>query len=149
MNVARVAWAFVLQLKSYCTMAAEQNHNVMPLMVCGGEKVPFTTATRDQSNHLCHKGGSENVIQAQSSRGDVTPVEVKDNKDGMWAVTDVSNHCVWIFDREDQLVRKFGSRGNDNGQFINPSWVAFDDNNHLYVIDSHNNRVQKFNITGT
>ena len=133
-------------------------------------KVEFKVFTRDRSNHLCHKEGSKVVIQAQPCEGDVTPVEVKDNKDGsysasfvanqvgevklsviikgqqikgspfnvkvhgkyntidkpskvvtidgqigeprgiafgrggMWAVTDNFNHCVWIFDRQDQLV---------------------------------------------
>ena len=184
-------------------------------MVCKGENAEFKIVTKDQRNHLCHKGGSEVVIQAQSSRGDVTPVEVKDNKDGsysasfvanqvgevklsvtikgqqikgspfnvkvhgkytttdkpskvvdeggrmgtpwviafgrdgMWAVTDCTNHCVWIFDREDQLVRKFGSYGTGNGQFRTPVGVAFDANNHLYVIDHSNHRVQKFDITDT
>ena len=178
-------------------------------------KVKFQIVTRDKTNHLCHKGGSDVIIQAQSSRGDVTPVEVKDNKDGsysasfvanqvgeiklsvtikgqqikgspfnvkvhgkyttidkpskvvneggrmgtpwgiafgrdgMWAVTDCTNHCVWIFDREDQLVRKFGSNGTGIGQFINPYGVAFDANNHLYVTDYSNDRVQIFDITGT
>ena len=178
-------------------------------------KVKFLVVTRDKSNHLCHKGGSNVVIQAQSSRGDVTPVEIKDNKDGsysasfvanqvgevklsvaikgqqikgspfnvkvhgkyttidkpskvvneglrmgrpygiafdrdgMWAVADYSNHCVWIFDRENQLIRKFGSNGTGNGQFCNPSGVAFDANNHLYVVDNSNHRVQSFDITGT
>ena len=30
---------------------------------------------------------------------------------GMWAVADYSNHCVCIFDGEDQSVSKFGSKG--------------------------------------
>ena len=177
--------------------------------------VKFQVVTRDKTNHLCHKGGSEVVIQAQSSRGDVTPVEVKDNKDGsysasfvanqvgevklsvtikgqqikgspfnvkvhakytiidkpskvvneggrmgtpwgiafgrdgMWAVTDSTNDCVWIFDKEDQLIRKFGSNGKGNGQFSTPEGVAFDANNHLYVTDPGNYRVQVFDITGT
>ena len=185
----------------------------IPKMISKGEKVKFKIATKDQSNHLCHKGGSKVVIHAQSSRGDVTPVEVVDNKDGnysasfvanqvgevklsisikgqqikgspfnvkvhgnyttidkpskvvneggrmgslwgiafgrdgMWAVTD-SNHCVWIFDREDQLVRKFGSYGKGNGEFTNPLGIAFDANNHLYVTDQLNHRVQKFNTNG-
>ena len=68
--------------------------------------------------------------------------------DGMWAVTDFTNHCVWIFDREDQLVRKFGSYGTDNGKFNRPFGVAFDANNHLYVTDFNNHRVQKFEISG-
>ena len=178
-------------------------------------KVKFLVVTRDKSNHFCQKGGNKVVIQAQSSRGDVTPVEVKDNKDGsysasfvadqvgdvklsvtikgqqikgnpfnvkvrgnyttidkpskvvneggkmgtlwgiafgrdgVWAVTDDSNHCVWILDREDQLVKKFGSNGTGNGEFNRPLGVAFDNNNHLYVTDHCNHRVQNFDITGT
>ena len=177
-------------------------------------KVKFKVVTKDKNNYLYHKGGSEVVAQAQSSRGDVTPVEVKDNKDGsysasfvanqvgevklsvtikgqqikgspfnvkvhgkyttldkpskvvneggkmgqpwgiafgrdgMWAVTDGTNHCVWIFDREDQLVRKFGSKGTGNGKFNSSYGIAFDPNNHLYVTDFENNRVQKFEIGG-
>ena len=177
-------------------------------------KVKFLLVTRDKNNHLYHKGGSKVVIHAQSSRGDVTPVEVVDNKDGsysasfvanqvgevklsitikgqqikgspfnvkvhrkyttidkpskvvneggkmgrpwgivfgrdgMWAVTEDSNHCVWIFDRANQLVRKFGSYGTGNGEFSSPLGVAFDANNHLYVTDHSNHRVQKFNISG-
>ena len=177
-------------------------------------KVEFKIVTKDKTNHLYHKGGSEVVIQVQSSRGDVAPVEVKDNKDGsysasfvanqvgevkvsvtvkgqqikgspfnvkvhrkyitidkpskvvdegrkmgqtwgiafgmngMWAVTDDTNHCVWIFDREDQLVRKIGTKGIDDGKFNRPLGVAFDSTNHLYVTDYGNHRVQKFDISG-
>ena len=188
----------------------------IPEMVSKGNKVNFKIATKDQRNHHWHKGGSQVVIQARSSRGDVAPVKVKDNKDGsysasfvanqvgevklsvtikgqqikgspfnvkvhgkyntidkpskviseggrmgepfgiafgrngMWAVTDNANHCVWIFDREDQLVRKFGSRGTGNGEFnySSPLGIAFDAKNHLYVTDQCNHRVQKFDING-
>ena len=67
-------------------------------------------------------------------------------KNGMWAVAGYSNHCVYIFNGEDQLVRKFGSRGSGNGQFICPAGVGFDSDNHLYVVDMGNHRVQKFTI---
>ena len=70
-------------------------------------------------------------------------------RDGMWAVTDDSNHCVWIFDKDDQLVRKFCSNGTGSGQFSSPYGITFDANNHLYVTDASNHRVQSFNITGT
>ena len=69
-------------------------------------------------------------------------------KDGMWAVADFSNHCVYIFDSQDQVVKSFGTHGNGNGQFIFPTGVAFDDDNHLYVVDNNNQWVQKFNIRG-
>ena len=188
----------------------------IPEIISKGKEVKFKIATKNQSNHLCQKGGHKVVIHAQSSRGDVTPVEVVDNKDGsysasfvanqvgevklsisikgqqikgspfnvkvhgkyttidkpskvvneggrmgklwgiafgrdgIWAVADVSNHCVWIFDREDQLVRKFGSQGTGNGEFssTSPLGIAFDADNHLYVTDHYSNRVQKFNING-
>ena len=67
-------------------------------------------------------------------------------KNGMWAVADLSNHCVYIFDGEDQLVRKFGSYGSGNGQFNHPAGVAFDNDNHLYVADYWNHRIQKFTV---
>ena len=69
-------------------------------------------------------------------------------KNGMWAVVDWSNHCVYIFDGEDQLVRKFGSRGSGNGQFNCPAGVAFDSDDYLYVVDINNHRVQKFTTGG-
>ena len=43
------------------------------------------------------------------------PYGIAFGRDGMWAVTDDTNHCVWIFDGEDQLVRKFGNFGTGNG----------------------------------
>jgi len=70
-------------------------------------------------------------------------------KDGVWAVTDNSKNCVFIFDSQDKLIRKFGQRGTNNGQFRNPRGVSFDANNYLYVVDGSNNRVQKFDVNGT
>ena len=200
-----------LSLGDICPLNCE-----IDLFQCTTEgKVKFLVVTRDKNNYRYHKGGSEVVVQAQSSRGVITPVEVKDNedgsysasfvanqigeiklsitvegqqikgspfnikvhgkyttidkpskvineggrmgepygiafgRDGMWAVTDNSNHCVWIFDREDQLVRKFGSRGTGNGEFCNPRGIVFYANSHLYVTDYSNHRVQKFDINGT
>ena len=185
----------------------------LPQYTLEGVKVKFEVVTRDKTNHLYHKGGHKIDIEAQPSSGDITPVKVKDNKDGsysasfvanqvgevklsvtikgqqiksspfnvkvhgkyttldkpskvvneggrmgrpwdiafsrdgMWAVADDNNHCVWIFDKDDQLVRRFGSKGTGNGEFNrnSPLGVAFDVNNHLYVTDQCNHRVQKFN----
>ena len=69
-------------------------------------------------------------------------------KNGMWAVADYTKHCVYIFDGQDQLIRKVGSQGNGNGQLTNPAGVTFDSNNHLYVADYSNNRVQVFDVSG-
>ena len=63
----------------------------IPEMVSNREKVKFKVVTKDQSNYLCNNGGIQVVIQAQSSRGDVIPVNVKDNKDGSYSVSFVAN----------------------------------------------------------
>ena len=69
-------------------------------------------------------------------------------KNGMWAAADFTKHCVYIFDGQDQLIRKVGSYGNGNGQFKYPLGVTFDSNNHLYVADHDNYRIQKFDVSG-
>ena len=70
------------------------------------------------------------------------------SSNGMWAVADWSKNCVHVFDNQDNLIDRFGSRGNRKGQFEYPCDIAFDDNNELYVTDSHNHRVQKFDCHG-
>ena len=70
------------------------------------------------------------------------------SESGLWAVTDNSNHCVCIFDNKNQLVRKIGQAGTRKGQFRSPRGIAFDNTDHLYIVDHGNNRVQKFSTLG-
>ena len=71
------------------------------------------------------------------------------SKNGMWAVADWSKHCVYVFDGNDQLIRKIGSQGSINGKFQHPKGVAFDHNNCLYVAESSDDRlIQKFDTSG-
>ena len=46
-------------------------------------------------------------------------------------------------------VKQWGSSGSGNGQFSNPSGIAIDSSNRVYVADSNNDRVQKFDNNGT
>ena len=104
---------------------------------------PFNVKVRRNYTTI---GKLSKVVNPDNKMGQ--PWGIAFSREGMWAVTDDTNHCVWIFDREDQLVRKFGSYGTDNGKFNYPYGVAFDVNNHLYVTDFNNHRVQKFEING-
>ena len=90
----------------------------------------------DQSNKVVNDGGNMG-----------SPFAIAYGKN-LWAVTDDKNSCVYLYDDQDQLVRKFGSKGADKGQFQNPWGIAFDDNNCLYVSEFGNNRVQKFDSSG-
>lgn len=42
------------------------------------------------------------------------------------------------------LLNTFGSIGKDEGKFNNPSGIAIDYNDNVYVADSQNNRIQEF-----
>ena len=86
------------------------------------------------------------IVNNSGSMGQ--PWGVAFGRNGLWAIADHSNHCVYIFNDKDQLVRRFGSNGSKNGQFKNPRGVAFDSHNHLYVVDYSNHRVQKFDTDG-
>jgi tripartite motif-containing protein 71 len=41
-----------------------------------------------------------------------------------------------------------GSKGSGDGQFIGPQWVAIDSSGNIYVADTYNHRIQKFNSDG-
>jgi len=88
------------------------------------------------------------VLNIDGSMGEVWGVAFGSGLSNMWAVTDLSNHCVYVFGNRDRLLCKFGSQGNSIGQFTNPRGVAFDSDNHLYVADCDNHRVQKFTTQG-
>ena len=47
------------------------------------------------------------------------------------------------------FVTKWGSFGTDDGQFKFPTGIAVDSSGNVYVVDTNNNRIQKFTSTGT
>ena len=110
-----------------------------------GEQIkgsPYSVMVRDYTS----VNKPSKIVNNDGNMG--RPWGIAFHKNGMWAVADCSNHCVYIFDGEDQLVRKFGNFGSGNGQFNIPEGVAFDSDDHLYVADINNHRVEKFTIDG-
>ena len=130
---------------SYGEVFSEALH--VPEMLSKGERIKFNVS-RGPKVH-----GKYTTIDKPSKVVNDSwimgqPYGIAFSRDGIYAVVDYSHNCVWIFDRQDQLVRRFGSTGTGNGQFSSPYGVAFDDNNCLYVTDCCD-RVQKFKISGT
>ena len=70
------------------------------------------------------------------------------SNNGTWAVANWKKNCVYIFDSQDNLIKKLGNQGNRKGEFNCPCDVAFDNKNNLYVADNQNHRVQKFKNFG-
>jgi len=61
-------------------------------------------------------------------------------------VADALFHAVQIFDDQGRFLSSFGSQGQEKGKFWMPSGVFIDEENHIYVADSYNARVQVFQL---
>ena len=66
-----------------------------------------------------------------------------DAEQGRLFVSDTHAHDVKVFDREGRLVRTLGRRGEGEGEFNFPTYLAYA-RGELYVSDTLNSRVQVF-----
>ncbi|MEZ4519617.1 MAG: hypothetical protein R3C44_23235 [Chloroflexota bacterium] len=70
-------------------------------------------------------------------------------------VADTNNNRIQKFDSAGTFITKWGANGGDgtsgsgDGQFKGPYGVAVDGSGNVYVADLINNRIQKFDSTGT
>jgi DNA-binding beta-propeller fold protein YncE len=71
-----------------------------------------------------------------------------DHSGGRLAVTDFQGDKVYIMNTVPRVRRSFGGTGNGEGLFHGPQGVCFDGSGNLYVVDSGNHRVQKFDDSG-
>ena len=72
------------------------------------------------------------------------------NTKGSIAITDCIGHCVYIFDKEGNCLRKIGSQGRTAGQFNYPRGVTYLNDNEILIADAGNNRIQHVDVqTGT
>ena len=60
------------------------------------------------------------------------------------AVSEHTDHVVKNYSLQGDYLSKFGSRGSENGQFVNPQGLCFNSKGLLYVVDYSNYRVQVF-----
>ena len=63
-------------------------------------------------------------------------------------VTDGGNSCIKVFDQSGTFLYKFGTQGNQDGQFNWPRDLVVDRYRNLLVCDSRNNRVEQFTLDG-
>ena len=125
---------------SYTTTFVVQQGGEMKLSVfVNGQRIkgsPYSVAVQCDYTRVCKES---KIVNNDGKMGQLWGVAF--SKNGMWAVSDNTEHCVYIFDRQDQFIGKVGSHGNGNGQLKRPEGVAFDSNNYLYVTDYCNDRI--------
>ena len=72
------------------------------------------------------------------------------NKKGEIALADDEGHCVYVFDKDGNCVRKIGSQGEEEGRFEQPAGVSYLNDKEILVADFGNDRIQHIDIqTGT
>ena len=75
------------------------------------------------------------------------PWSVKTHSSGCVYVADASDNCVKVFTEEGQFLRKFGKKGEGDGELSSPRYVAIDSDDTVYVIE-WTNRVSMFTCQG-
>ena len=63
-------------------------------------------------------------------------------------VSNRSEHCIKVFNREGDFQYKFGKKGQRDGAFINLGYLLVNESQHLFVCDRENHRVQVFELNG-
>ena len=77
------------------------------------------------------------------------PTDTVVGPDGSTYVTDgYGNSRVVKFTKEGNLVKYWGDRGTQPGQFNTPHSIVMDRNSNLYVADRQNDRIQVFTTDG-
>ena len=72
------------------------------------------------------------------------------NTNGTIVLTDNNGHCVYVFDKNGNCLRKIKSVGSNTGQFKYPDRISFLNDNEVLIADFGNCRIQRLNIqTGT
>ncbi len=68
------------------------------------------------------------------------------SREGAVCASDPEGYRVLCFDREGEFVMGWGSHGLGSGQFGLPVGLAFDDEGRLWVVDSSNHRLMRFDV---
>ncbi|XP_059145722.1 tripartite motif-containing protein 3-like isoform X2 [Physella acuta] len=76
------------------------------------------------------------------------PCGIAELSNGGVVITGTQNHCVYILTEQMKLATQFGRKGNGDGYFQYPGFVAVDSKDHIIVSDKINHSIQVFGTDG-
>ncbi len=74
------------------------------------------------------------------------PFGIAVNTKGNIAIADKQGHCVYIFDKEGNRLRKIGSQRGHVGQLLQPWDVTYLNDNEILIADAGNDRIQQIDV---
>ena len=123
------------------------------------DKEPSGLSVNSDGNFLISENGSLRVrdkegrvvglLQKAINVHHLNPLDVAIGLDDQIVVLDWLQSRVVILNNEGELVRSFGSKGSQPGQFKDPYGVAVDQEGRIVVADTWNDRIQVFSNDGT
>ena len=100
------------------------------------------------------KEGNEMIkstIQKTIDSLHLNPFDVSIGLNDQIVVLDWSQNChrVVILNKEGELIKSFGSKGSEDGQFNSPCGIDVDEEGRIIVCDTWNHRIQVFDNDGS
>jgi hypothetical protein len=87
-------------------------------------------------------------VRAYGDENQFRPTDVKVYGNKIY-VCDIHDNEIEVLDRDTgEVIQKIGETGSQEGTFYKPTHIALDEDGNLYVTDSFNFRVQKFDSKG-
>ncbi|MDQ6693517.1 MAG: TIGR03663 family protein, partial [Chloroflexota bacterium] len=116
---------------------------------------PTTPGTLTDTGKI---SGMYDLAPAGASKGAFNlPRGITVAPDGSFYVVDTANYRIQKFDAAGKFLLQFGSKGNADGQFnpfaddalgTGPGGIAVDKSGNVYVADTWNHRIEKFDSNG-
>jgi len=93
--------------------------------------------------------GSDSAIQLPLDENFIRPTGIAIDKETGWIyIVDTGIHAIYIFKSDYKLVKRFGHRGNGDGEFNFPTYIWKNREGKYLVTDSMNFRIQIFDRFG-
>jgi DNA-binding beta-propeller fold protein YncE len=109
----------------------------------------------DSSDVVHVKDSPGKVVRRFNTSGDFLGwTQIPASTRSHFDVDDSGNYYVIVgtqvskIDPDGNVLLQFGAGGSGNGQFISPKSIRVDSSGNIWVVDTGNDRIQKFNATG-
>ena len=136
-------------VKSLGKLGGEKGELSGPVDVCLDDEGRIVlTEWSNQRIHVLSKEGETISIFGDSGPEKLNRPSSCISFQNMFLVSDANNHCVKVFNQSGTFLYKFGTNGNQDGQFNLPRGMLVDRSSNLLVCDKKNNRVQQFTLEG-